>query len=67
VRIGALAVITAGKLNPSTINGLEIATFDQKGLRIWEREESAALKAEMEDIDRRIGELLLTNDCEAAS
>jgi hypothetical protein len=59
VRVGAVAVITAGKLNPSTIQGLEIASFDQRGLRIWECEESAALKAEIEDIDQRFSEILL--------
>jgi hypothetical protein len=58
VRIGALTVITAAKLNPVMIQELEVATFDQKGLRIWEREESAALKSEMEDIDKKIGALL---------
>jgi hypothetical protein len=58
VKIGALTVITGAKVNPAMIQDLEVATFDKKGLRIWERGESAALKAEAEDIDKRIGALL---------
>jgi hypothetical protein len=59
VRVGALTVITGAKINPAMIRDLDIATFDKKGLRIWEREESAALKAEIEDFDKKIGEALL--------
>jgi hypothetical protein len=59
VKVGALAVVTGGKLNPAVVQGLEVATFDQKGLRIWGRDENAALKSEVEEIDRRIGGLVL--------
>jgi hypothetical protein len=59
VRVGALTVITGAKINPAMIRDLEVATFNQKGLRIWEREESAALKAKMEELDGKIGAALL--------
>lgn len=58
VKIAAQAVITGAKLNNAMIQGLEVATFDSKGLRIWERAESEALKAEVEAIDEKIGSLL---------
>jgi hypothetical protein len=62
VRVGALTVITGAKVNPAMIRDLDVATFDKKGLRLWEREETRALKAEIEDLDKRIGKALLNRE-----
>jgi hypothetical protein len=60
VRVGALTVLTGAKVNPAMIQDLEVATFDDKGLRIWDRQESKALRAEIEDIEDKIGLLLVS-------
>lgn len=60
VRIGALTVLTGAKINPAMIRDLEIATYDRgQGLRIWERAETAAVRAEIDQLDARIGAALL--------
>jgi hypothetical protein len=59
VKVGALCVVTGAKVNPAMIQDLEVATFDKNGLRIWGREESARLMAQVEGLDVRIGALVL--------
>lgn len=58
VRLGALTVITGAKVNPAMIQDLEVATFDNDGLRIWGRAESKALKVEIEGLDKSIGAMI---------
>ena len=62
VRVGALTVLSGGKINSAMIRDLEVATFDNRGLRIWEREQTKALKEEIEALDKRIGESLLNRN-----
>jgi hypothetical protein len=59
VRVGAIAVITGAKVNSAIIQDLEVATFDKKGLRIWERDEARALKTEIEELDGTFGKALI--------
>jgi hypothetical protein len=58
VRIGALAVVQAARFNNAIIQGLEIATFDKQGLRIWDRKESDSLKSEIGVLDEKISALV---------
>ena len=58
VRIGALVVIEAARFNNAMIQGLEVATIDGQGLRIWDRKESDALKSEIDVLESRISALV---------
>ena len=57
-RIGALAVVAGAKLNNTMINGLEVATFNAQGLRIWNEAENNALRSEVDNIEAKIQELI---------
>src|SRR5271165_5885317 len=47
VRIGALVVVQSAWFNNVMIQGLEVATLDKQGLRIWDRKEIDFLKSEI--------------------
>jgi hypothetical protein len=58
VRIGALVVVEGARFNNAIIQGLEVATLDKQGLRIWDRKESDSLKSEIDVLDEEISALV---------
>ena len=58
VRIGALVVIQGARFNNAMIQGLEVATLDKQGLRIWNRKECDALKSEIDVLGEKISALV---------
>jgi hypothetical protein len=64
VRIGALSVLGAGKLNSGTIAGLEVLTCDQSGIRLWTQQENESLKSEIEKLETAIANLVFSDSKE---
>ena len=58
VRIGALVVVQGATFNNAMIQGLEVATFDEQGLRIWDRKECEALKSEIDVLEEKVSTLV---------
>jgi hypothetical protein len=58
-RLGALAVVSAAKLNSGSIGGLEVLTCDTDGIRCWSRQESETLESDMQKLLKQIGDLVL--------
>jgi hypothetical protein len=50
-RLGALVVTTAAHLNSASIGGMEGFTCTTDGIRLWSRDESDSLQAEIRDIE----------------
>jgi hypothetical protein len=61
-RLGAHMIVSAGKICPDTISGLEIVYLDRSGVHTLSIEESLALELEAREWDSKIGKLILGDE-----
>jgi hypothetical protein len=57
-RLGALAVISASRLNSGSVGGLEVMECKKEGCRMWPRSETSVLFSEISSLADQIGSLI---------
>lgn len=58
-RLAAHIIVSAGRMNNGSIQGLEVLTLDASGFRQWSQEENAALELASMESDKSFGEMVL--------
>lgn len=60
-RLGAHMIVSAGKICPDTISGLEIVYLDRSGVHSLSIEENRAMELEAKERDAKIGQFIMSD------